>query len=88
VAVSGSVTSSSSSSALQAGKVYYSNTKGKLVASPVFAGQEHSLFSSSSSSGNVYYLYDSLENAFVTLESRIGLATASNTLFVQTNNQQ
>lgn len=82
VAVSGSVSGLPS---LTPGKVYYSNSKGDLVASNSFAGHSNSLsISGLNSQSNLYYIYDADNNAYVTLESKVGIATAKDTLFVQT----
>jgi hypothetical protein len=84
VAISGSVSGFSS---LQVGKIYYVNTKGQLIASSSFAGQDSSIpVSGLSGDGNIYYIYDSVNNAYITLNSKIGIATSSNTIFVQTLN--
>lgn len=81
VAVSGPL---SGLSGLSAGRRYYTNTKGALVASPVFSGQLPSVPGAGlDAQAQLLYLYDSAEDAYVTLDSQAGLATASNTLLVQ-----
>ena len=78
VAVSGSV---AGLSALSSGKLYYANTKGSLVASAGYAGWSESAASDS------YCIFDPASDALVAPGSRVGLATAVDTLFVQTSVQ-
>ena len=81
VAVSGSV---SGLIGLMPGKVYYGNTNGELVASTSYIGQNNRY--STNSKSDIYYIYDSQHNAYVTLDSKVGIATATDTLFVDTSN--
>lgn len=81
VAVSGSV---SGLSGLLPGKVYYGNTNGELVASNSYLGQNNHY--STNSQLDLYCIYDSQHNAYITLDSKVGVATASDTLYVDTSN--
>lgn len=83
VALSGSVSGLSTS--LTPGKVYYTNTKGNLVAAANYAGHSNSMaLAGLNGQSKIYYIYDSANNAYVSLNSKVGLATSSDTLFVQT----
>ena len=75
IAVSGTV-SSSSLKGLTTGVNYYTNTMGNVLASTSYYGHE------STGDSSTYFYVDN-GNTIVTLDSKVGLATASNAVYIQ-----
>ncbi len=62
---------------LTPGKNYYANTKGDLIADSDYAGR------TVGSAVDYYTVYDYTHKCYVTMDSKVGLATSTNSLFVQ-----
>ena len=77
--LAGWTTGSSNSGALNTGYVYYTNTMGTVIQGNSYYGRDVS----GASSTEYYYYYDATSNTILTLDSKIGFATATDTLFVQ-----
>ena len=86
VTLSGNVNPAGQSSALSVGKVYYTTTKGNLVAGNNYAGRNTGYCPATSDSNSnsettcAEYVYDATSNVLVTFDSRVGIALSTSTL--------
>ena len=83
VAVAGSVAyaSTSSSSPLLPGSVYYATTSGSLISGQTLYGREEC---TAADGFAYYYVYDSEIDVIVTLSSKVGVAISDSTLYITT----
>lgn len=82
VVLSGTVDVAASTAVLTPGMSYYCTSMGTVVSGNTYYGREGSSVSGSGEGSAYYYIDDVVSNTIVTLDSRIGVATASNTLLL------
>ena len=85
VAVAGSVaysSSSTSSSQLLPGSVYYATTSGSLITGETLFGREECAAATDGLA--YYYVFDSEIDVIVTLSSKIGVAVSNSALYITT----
>ena len=80
VTINGVIDTTATGKVLTSGLTYYSNSKGDLVKGAVYAGRGGSENSEGEELG---YIFDEDHNAYVTVDSKIGIATSSFNLYVK-----